>query len=150
MPPGRSRCVRRLYLPPPIWMPQWPKYRNTVRLDSRIRRQIMPRDFRNLSRQVAIIGAAECDEIGVVPNKSSMQLLVEAGWNALDDAGVGKDEVDGLFSTVSTLQIGEYLGIKEPKFTDTTSVGGSSYLIQVGHAAAAIASGLCEMAVVFH
>ncbi len=110
----------------------------------------MPRDFRNLSRQVAIIGAAECDEIGVVPNKSSMQLLIEAAWNALDDAGVSKDEVDGLLSTTSTLQIAEYMGIKEPKFTDTTSVGGSSYLIQVGHAAAAIASGLCEMAVVFH
>ena len=110
----------------------------------------MTRDFRNLSRQVAIIGAAECDEIGVVPNKSSMQLLIEAAWNAMDDAGVSKDEVDGLLSTVSTLQIAEYMGIKQPRYTDTTSVGGSSYLIQVGHAAAAIASGLCEVAVIFH
>jgi 3-oxoacyl-[acyl-carrier-protein] synthase III len=75
----------------------------------------MTRDFKNLSRQVAIIGAAECDEIGVVPNKSSMQLLIEAAWNALDDAGVSKDEVDGLLSTTSTLQIAEYMGVKQPR-----------------------------------
>lgn len=108
----------------------------------------MPADFRNLNRQVAIIGADECDEIGVVPNKSSMQLLVEASWNAMADAGVSRDEVDAIFSRDAGLGVVDYIGLKGLKFIDTTNVGCSSFIIMVGHAAAAIASGLCEMALV--
>ncbi len=110
----------------------------------------MPWDFRNLSRQVAIIGVAESDEIGRVPNKSSVQHHVEAALNAMEDAGVKKEEIDALFTAGwGGLQQIEYLGIV-PKFMDQTSVGGSSFVIHVGHAAMAIASGLCEMALITH
>src|SRR3990172_689379 len=95
----------------------------------------MPRNMRDLSRQVAIIGVAESDQIGRVPDKTDVQLHVEAAWNAMEDAGVKKSEIDAVFTAGwGTLQMAEYLGIT-PRYTDSTSVGGSSFVIHLGHAA---------------
>jgi acetyl-CoA acetyltransferase len=99
--------------------------------------------------KVAIVGADECDVIGVVPDKSALMLQAEAARNALRDAGLGKSDVDGLFCTGNQLGLGEYLGIV-PRYSDGTSVGGSSYEFHVSHAAAAIALGLCEIALIVH
>ena len=101
-------------------------------------------------RDIAIVGVVESDEMGTVPNKSSLQHHAETAHNALADAGVSKDEVNGLFTAgFSTLATAEYLGI-QPSFTDNTSVGGSSFVIHVGHAIAAIRSGYCDMALITH
>jgi acetyl-CoA acetyltransferase len=112
------------------------------------------RDKAALYKAVAIVGADESDEIGIVPHKSTLQLHAEAARNALEDSGIELSEVDGLFSAGSagwspTLQIAEYLGI-QPKYTDSTSVGGSSFVIDVEHAAAAIATGLIDVALITH
>ena len=102
------------------------------------------------ARSIAIVGVAESDEVGVLPNKSALQLHAEAAYNALEDAGLGKNDVDGLFTAgYSTYNTGEYLGIN-PTYTDSTTVGGSSFVIHVGHAAAAIAAGYCEVALITH
>jgi acetyl-CoA acetyltransferase len=45
--------------------------------------------------------------------------------------------------------ITHYLGIT-PKWVDGTAVGGCSFVIHVRHAAAAIASGLCETVLITH
>jgi acetyl-CoA acetyltransferase len=104
----------------------------------------------SLSGKTAIVGVAESDEIGKVPDKPAIMLHAEAARAALAEAGLTKDDVDGLFTAgVSTLELGEYLGI-EPKVTDNTSVGGSSFVIHIAHAAAAIATGRCEVALVTH
>ena len=104
----------------------------------------------DLRRTVAIVGAAESDAIGVVEKKSALQHHAEAAHNALEDAGLSKDDVDGLFTAgFSTLATGEYLGI-HPRFTDTTAVGGSSFVIHVAHAMAAINAGYCEVALITH
>ena len=101
-------------------------------------------------RDIAIVGVAESDEMGTVPNKSSLQHHAEAAHNALADAGVSKDEVNGLFTAgFSTLATAEYLGI-QPSFTDNTSVGGSSFVIHVAHAISAIRAGYCDMALITH
>jgi acetyl-CoA acetyltransferase len=103
-----------------------------------------------LSRTVAIVGAAESDEIGLVPNKSPLQHHAEAGHNALADAGLSVKDVDGLFTAgYSTLATAEYMGIR-PKYTDSTSVGGSSFVIHIAHAVAAINAGYCSVALVTH
>jgi acetyl-CoA acetyltransferase len=103
-----------------------------------------------LSGRVAIVGVDESDQIGVVPEKSTMQLHAEAARNALRDAGLQARDVDGLFTAgVSTTEIGEYLGIT-PTYLDGTNVGGSSFVIHVGHAATAIAAGLCRVALITH
>ncbi len=104
----------------------------------------------DLRRTVAIVGAAESDDIGNVENKSALQHHAEAAHNALEDAGLSKSDVDGLFTAgFSTLATGEYLGI-HPRFTDTTAVGGSSFVIHVAHAMAAINAGYCEVALITH
>jgi acetyl-CoA acetyltransferase len=98
----------------------------------------------------AIVGVAESDQIGRVPDKPAIMLHAEAARAALAEAGLTKDDVDGLFTAgVSTLDLGEYLGI-EPNVTDTTAVGGSSFVIHIAHAATAIATGRCEVALVTH
>ena len=102
------------------------------------------------ARDIAIVGVAESDEMGTVPHKSSLQHHAEAAHNALDDAGLVKDDVNGLFTAgFSTMATAEYLGI-EPGFTDNTSVGGSSFVIHVAHAAAAIRAGYCDVALITH
>ncbi len=101
-------------------------------------------------RDIAIVGVAESDEMGTVPQKSSLQHHAEAAYNALEDAGLAKSDVDGLLTAgYSTLATAEYLGI-EPGFTDNTSVGGSSFVIHVAHAVAAIRAGYCETALITH
>ena len=101
-------------------------------------------------REIAIVGVAESDEMGTVPHKSSLQHHAEAAHNALEDAGLAKSDVNGLFTAgFSTLATAEYLGI-QPGFTDNTSVGGSSFVIHVAHAAAAIRAGYCDVALITH
>ena len=104
----------------------------------------------DLSRSVAIVGVAESDEIGKVENKSSLQHHAEAAYNALEDAGLSIGDVDGLLTAgYSTLTTAEYLGI-QPRYTDSTTVGGSSFVIHIAHAMAAINAGYCEVALVTH
>ncbi len=101
-------------------------------------------------RDIAIVGVAESDEMGTVPNKSSLQHHAEAAYNALEDAGLSKNDVNGLFTAgFSTLATAEYLGI-QPGFTDSTYVGGSSFVIHVAHAVAAIRAGYCDVALITH
>ncbi len=106
--------------------------------------------MKELSRTVAIVGAAESDELGIVPHKSALQHHAEAAHNALADAGLSARDVDGLFTAgFSTLATGEYMGIC-PRYTDSTSVGGSSFVLHVAHAVAAINAGYCDVALITH
>jgi acetyl-CoA acetyltransferase len=106
--------------------------------------------MKDLARTVAIVGAAESDELGVVPTKSALQHHAEAASNALADAGLTARDVDGLFTAgLSTLTTGEYLGIR-PHYTDSTSIGGSSFVVHIAHALAAINAGFCEVALITH
>ncbi|ADG05989.1 thiolase [Kyrpidia tusciae] len=101
--------------------------------------------------QVAIVGVAESD-LGHVPHMSAIDLMAQAAKRALDEAGIDKSEVDGLFSAsayyyMPTLSLGAYLGIV-PKYTDSTTIGGSSFVSHLLHAAAAIQAGLCHVALI--
>lgn len=98
---------------------------------------------------VAIIGAAET-ALGRRPDVSRLGLHAEAARLALADAGLRLRDVDGLFSSVADPnELSEYLGIL-PRFVDGTSVGGCSAIIQLRHAAAAIAAGYCAVALIVH
>jgi acetyl-CoA acetyltransferase len=104
----------------------------------------------SLRMSAAIVGASETDVVGIQPDKSAIQLHAEAAFNALADAGLTKDDVDGvLCAGLSPVQIVEYLGIT-PTFVDGTSVGGCSFMLHVRHAAAAIKAGLCSVALITH
>lgn len=99
---------------------------------------------------VAIVGAAETDRLGKIPDMSALQLNAEAGLNALADCGLTIADVDGVASAgVSPIQVAHYLGIT-PTYIDSTSVGGCSYMLHVRHAAAAITAGMASTVLVTH
>ena len=104
----------------------------------------------DISGKIAIVGVAESDQIGKVPDVPAIMLHAQAARTALAEAGLTFGDVDGLFTAgITTLELGEYLGIR-PKYADGSNVGGSSFVIHVGHAAVAIASGRCEVALITH
>jgi acetyl-CoA acetyltransferase len=81
-----------------------------------------------------------------------LDLVAEATAAALEDAGLAKDDVDGLCTTsayygMPALNVGEHLGIR-PRWSDSTALGGASAVAQLHHACAAIAAGLCDVALV--
>jgi acetyl-CoA acetyltransferase len=65
---------------------------------------------------------------------------------ALDDAGLTIQDVDGVCHANSSMAMAEYLGV-HPRFTESTNTGGSSYEVHVEHAAAAINAGLADVIV---
>ena len=101
----------------------------------------------SLRYKAAIVGASETTELGDIPDKTAFQLHVDASVNAIKDCGIDKNEIDGIATTMSPAALAHYLGIV-PKWIDNTQVGGTSFLVHVRHAAAAIASGLCETVLV--
>src|SRR5712672_3574678 len=86
-------------------------------------------------------------------DKTVPQLHAEVAKGALEDAGLTKNDIDGYFCAagdtpgLGQLSAADYLGLKT-KHIDSTDVGGSSYLLQVGHAAEAIALGKCSIALI--
>ncbi|HEV2336316.1 MAG TPA: thiolase [Stellaceae bacterium] len=100
----------------------------------------------------AIIGAAESDLGQVAEGMSVIDLMAQGVTRALDDCGLALNDVDGLLcaatqSRTSGLSLSEYLGIS-PSFIDSTILGGSSFMFHVGHAAAALQLGMCNVAVI--
>ena len=106
----------------------------------------------SLRGRAAIVGVAESDLGEVGPGLTPLDLIGQATSRALEDAGLEKGDIDGLFSAsayyhMPTLSVGEYLGIR-PRYSDATSMGGSSFVSHLFHAAAAIDAGLCEVALI--
>ncbi len=91
---------------------------------------------------------------GKLPGRSAWSLQAEAVARAVADAGLTKDDVDGLltepqFSEPLLLHghsLGRYLGLKT-NYLSTKSIGGATAISLVQEAAMAIDNGLCEVAV---
>jgi len=83
---------------------------------------------------------------------SVAQLHAECAKGALEDAGLKKDDIDGYFCAgdapgMGGISMANYMGLRL-KHIDSTDTGGSSYLLHVGHAAEAIATGKCNIALI--
>ena len=99
---------------------------------------------------VAIVGAAETTQLGRIPDMSMTMLHADAALNAVADAGIKLQDIDGIATAgESPVNLALYLGIT-PKWTDGTGVGGCSFMLHVRHAAAAIAAGQCETVLITH
>ena len=89
---------------------------------------------------------------GVAPGYSNFDLAAHASVAALSAVGLRPRDVDGLFcvvmdETLSGLNFAEYLGVRS-RFNDNVRTGGSSFQIQAGVAALALASGQCDVALI--
>jgi acetyl-CoA acetyltransferase len=101
-------------------------------------------------KSIAIVGAAETTELGVIPDLSIIQLHADAALNAMADAGIGPKDIDGVATAgESPAALAHYLGIT-PTYADGTSVGGCSFMLHVRHAAAAINEGLATTVLITH
>jgi acetyl-CoA acetyltransferase len=100
--------------------------------------------------RIVIVGASESDQIGHLPEISALQLHAEAARNAVRDAGINRDDIDG-FAAMGQWggAVSHYLGIT-PEYLDATDVGGCSFMLHVRHASAAIAAGLCRVVLITH
>lgn len=104
----------------------------------------------SLRGRVAIVGAADT-EVGKVPQYGATALCVEAARRALDDAGITKDQIDGLVTCNSMAEphmyhaeaIAEYLQIF-PRYCINVAAGGGTTFSILHHAASAIATGVCD------
>jgi len=104
-----------------------------------------------VNREVAVVGAYE-HPTRLAPDKSEFQLMAEAAIGALGDAGLTKDDIDGICAMPNEFIGGnltrinllvDYLNLN-PKFVDSTIVGGSSMQFLAARAALAIQQGLAR------
>jgi acetyl-CoA acetyltransferase len=100
---------------------------------------------------IAVVGAAVFG-LGEAPGYSAAELLGRAATLALNEAGLGIRDVDGLFALSpyhphAALSFSEYFGIR-PKIADSTVLGGASFLSYFTSAALAIEAGLCDVALI--
>jgi acetyl-CoA acetyltransferase len=99
----------------------------------------------------AIAGVADA-EIGWSTGYNAAEIMSIATHAALADAGLALSDVDGVFAVtpyywMSSVTLAEQLGI-QPRYTDSTNLGGCSFVSHLGHAVSAIATGRCEVAVI--
>src|SRR5947209_18870178 len=93
--------------------------------------------------RIAIVGVAESD-YGRVPHLTEMQMHAQATWRALEESGLRKEDIDGVFSSahslgMPTVMLCEYLRI-QPRYSDSTSIGGSSFRVHINQAVESIIS----------
>jgi len=109
---------------------------------------------KSLRGKVAIVGAADT-EVGVLPGRTPMELGVEAALAAIADAGLEKDDIDGLVTCNAMAQpmmyhaeaTAEYLQIF-PRYCIAAGAGGGTTFSIIHHAASAIATGMADVVVV--
>ncbi|HWM19840.1 MAG TPA: thiolase domain-containing protein [Ilumatobacteraceae bacterium] len=99
----------------------------------------------------SIVGAYE-HPLREIPDSTLAEIHADVALGALADAGLALADVDAYFCDgeapgLGPLSMAEYLGLR-CRYADSTEFGGSSYLSHVGHAAAAIAAGKCDVALV--
>lgn len=108
----------------------------------------------SLRGKVAIVGAADT-AVGVVPELGATQLCINAVRRVLDDAGISKEQVDGLVTCNSMAEpymyhaeaMAEYLQIF-PRYCISVGAGGGTTFSILHHAASAIVTGMCDIVVI--
>ena len=105
----------------------------------------------SLKRKAAIVGIGELKPVRQTQGKTTLGMLAEVARLAIEDAGLSKDDVDGLLSgpmpaevpMIVPATLGEYLQLRT-RFADVVDLGGATATGMVWRAAAAIDAGMCE------
>jgi acetyl-CoA C-acetyltransferase len=84
--------------------------------------------------------------------RSALEIQAVSARAALAEAGLTLRDVDGYFTVganpgIGPLPVIDYLNLR-PRYVDGTTIGGSSFVAHVHHAAAAIETGRCRVALI--
>lgn len=99
----------------------------------------------------AVVGVG-LSRFGDLGGRTHMEIMGEAVYHALADAGLGIHDVDGIFASnfvdqLTPLVVAEYFGI-EPDFMDGSNLGGSAFVNSLLSASLALKHGLCNVALI--
>ena len=108
----------------------------------------------DLRCKACIVAVSESDLGEVGPHLTAVDLMAQALDRALVECGLTKADVDGLFASsayyqMASVEPAEYLGI-HPRYTDSTTLGGSSFVSHLHHAAVALNQGACDVAAILY
>jgi acetyl-CoA acetyltransferase len=96
-----------------------------------------------MNRRVCVVGVGHADG-PEAPGTTPLMLQAQAFKRALDDAGLSKHDVDGIacagYGGLAEVQLAEYFGM-QPRWLESTQVGGSSFEFHTLHAYRAIQAG---------
>lgn len=109
---------------------------------------------RNIRGKYAIVGVGNT-QYGRVPGVSALSHNVEAIANAIDDAGIRKDEIDAVltkapssdFQMLWSAKVAQAIGVV-PKVTATLDQAGASNIGLIGYAIMCMELGMCSVAVI--
>jgi acetyl-CoA acetyltransferase len=104
-------------------------------------------ELQDLRDKTAVVGVGYTAAQGTVPGRTAMSLALEASKNAIEDAGLKKEDIDGLLlqpvMSGHSYDVAARLGINL-SFTANHDVMGASANCIVHHAALTVASGLAN------
>src|ERR1700712_641827 len=105
----------------------------------------------SLKDRTAIVGVGATEQ-GKLPGETPITLGVEAFKRAIADAGLRKEQIDGLLTMPGTtspeaslnyLRLGETLGI-DPRYTGSMTMGGGTAGALIQNAVMAVEAGLAN------
>jgi acetyl-CoA acetyltransferase len=103
-------------------------------------------------RDTAIVGIGQT-EFSKESGRTEMQLACEAIKAALDDAGLGPGDVDGIVTftmdSSEEMEVARNLGVGDVTYFDRIGYGGGAAAATVMHAAMAVATGVASVVVVY-
>jgi acetyl-CoA acetyltransferase len=99
----------------------------------------------SIRAKTAIVGFAELPSRREYPDRSTMSVLAEVARSAIQDAGLRKEDIDGLIcgENVNSITLAQTLGM-QPRYTASMTVHGASGATSIATAAAAITAGLAD------
>jgi acetyl-CoA acetyltransferase len=111
----------------------------------------MNHDLKSLRGSAAIAGVATYG-CGETPGFTDMELLARSARAAVADAGLKMSDIDGLCTASASaamwaMPVVEYLGLN-PRYIDSTMLGGSSFIAHLLPAMQALRSGQCNAVLV--
>lgn len=102
-------------------------------------------ELQDMKNRAAVVGVGYTAEQGTVPGRSALSFAMEATKNAIEDAGLKKDDIDGLLIQpvigMQSYTVASYLGFDNLKLLANEDVMGASGACLAIHAALAVASG---------
>lgn len=102
---------------------------------------------KSLRGAVAILGTGMAG-LGDCGGQSEQEIIAQAAHAAVKASGLNMRDIDGIITSSLTspwwvMRMAEYLGI-QPRFSDSTMFGGSSFIADLKIAAIAIEAGECD------